>query len=199
MLFTSLIRNISYYIVLPVFLHLKIKKMYSPVTGSKSPVVDSFDIPAVIAGYKKDFGIGRIVLSGHSGGYQVMSSILDRGGLTAKVQEVWLFDALYAQADKFLGWFEKGNGRMLNIYTEHGGTKQETEHMLESLKSKGAKVTSGKEEDFKNSGVPRKGAVFIFSELEHNDVLDKHNTFEAFLKTSCLGESSATASESAKP
>lgn len=31
--------------------------MYSPVTGSKSPVVDSFDIPATIAGYKKDFGI----------------------------------------------------------------------------------------------------------------------------------------------
>jgi hypothetical protein len=28
--------------------------------------------------------------------------------------------------------------------------------------------------------------VFIFTDLEHNDVLDKHQTFRGFLETSCL-------------
>src|SRR4051812_19731516 len=68
---------------------------------------------------RKDAKIGQIILSGHSGGYQVISSILDRGGLSEHVKEVWLFDALYAQADKFLTWFEKGDKRLLDIYTEH--------------------------------------------------------------------------------
>src|SRR5262249_18067174 len=73
---------------------------------------------------KKDAAIGQLILSGHSGGYQVISSIVDRGGLTDHVKEVWLFDALYAQTDKFLAWFEKGNKRLIDIYTDHGGTKQ---------------------------------------------------------------------------
>ena len=76
---------------------------------------------------KKDFTLGNIILSGHSGGYEVMSAIVDCGGLTDHVKEVWLFDALYAQTDKFLAWFDKQHGRLLDIYTEHGGTKGETE------------------------------------------------------------------------
>src|SRR4051812_35704570 len=122
---------------------------------------------------KKDFEIGRIVLSGHSGGYQVISSILDHGGLTEHIAEVWLFDALYAQTDKFLGWFEKGNGRLLNIYTENGGTKKETEQMMALLKSKGMAILAGTETEMKIGELPRTGAVFIYSALEHDDLLHK--------------------------
>jgi hypothetical protein len=137
---------------------------------------------------KKDSPLGKIILSGHSGGYEVMSSIVDRGGLTANIQEVWLFDALYAQTEKFSKWFEQGSGRLLNIYTAHGGTREESEKMMEALKGKGTKIAVGDEIALIGAGLPRKGAVFMFSDLEHNDVLDKHRTFEAFLKTSCLGE-----------
>jgi len=45
-----------------------------------------------------------IILSGHCGGYRVISAILDRGGRSAHVKEVWLFDALYAESDRFLMW-----------------------------------------------------------------------------------------------
>src|SRR5258708_3428246 len=93
---------------------------------------------------KKDFTIGQIVLSGHSGGYQVISSIVARGGLSAKVQEVWLFDALYAQTDKFLAWFDQGHGRLINIYTDHGGTKEQTEQMMAGLKQRGTEFFMGK-------------------------------------------------------
>ena len=43
---------------------------------------------------KRDFSLGKIVLSGHSGGYQVISSIVAVGGLSDHVKEVWPFDAL---------------------------------------------------------------------------------------------------------
>jgi hypothetical protein len=137
-------------------------------------------------GFNKDCEIGQIILSGHSGGYQVISSILARGGLTGKVKEVWLFDALYAQTDKFLAWMDKENGRLLDIYTEHGGTKDKTEELITLLKKRGTPVFAGKELETKPSELETNHFVFLYSELEHNDVLDKHKTFETFLKTSGL-------------
>ncbi|MFO1513254.1 MAG: hypothetical protein U1F83_10140 [Verrucomicrobiota bacterium] len=73
--------------------------------------------------FKEDFVLGDIILSGHSGGYFVMSAIVDRGGLTPHIKEVWLFDALYAQGDKFPAWSQRPDGRLLNIYTDDGGAE----------------------------------------------------------------------------
>jgi len=135
---------------------------------------------------KKQFTIGQIVLSGHSGGYQVISSIVTCGGLTDSVREVWLFDALYAQTDKFLAWADKQHGRLLDIYTEHGGTKAESEQLMAVLQQRGAKFFSGKESEAKVADLEANKLVFIFSDLAHNDVVDKHQTFRDFLETSCL-------------
>ena len=135
---------------------------------------------------KKDFALGRIILSGHSGGYQVISSILDRGGLTDHVKEVWLFDALYAQADKFLAWFNGGQGRLLNIYTENGGTKRETEVMMAGFKQRGTPFFAGKESELKPDDLRTNKLAFLYTALGHNDVVAKHKTFREFLKTSCL-------------
>jgi hypothetical protein len=136
----------------------------------------------------KDFTTGRIVLSGHSGGYQVISSILDRGGLGNQVAEVWLFDALYAQTEKFLAWFDKSHGRLLNIYTERGGTKTRTEQMMATLKQRGTPFFSGKDSEAKSKDLQSNQLIFLFTDLPHNDVLAKHQTFRDFLKTSCFGE-----------
>ena len=135
---------------------------------------------------KKDFAIGQIALSGHSGGYEVISAIVDRGGVTDHVREVWLFDALYAQTDKFLGWIDRHQGRFLDIYTEHGGTKAESEQLMAVLQQRGAKFFSGKESEAKVADLEANKLVFIFSDLAHNDVVDKHQTFRDFLETSCL-------------
>jgi len=40
---------------------------------------------------------------------------------------------MYAQTDKFLAWMYKEPGRLINIYTEHGGTKDETEQLIRKL------------------------------------------------------------------
>jgi hypothetical protein len=134
----------------------------------------------------KEFALGKIILSGHSGGYEVISAIVDHGGLTDHVKEVWLFDALYAQTDRFLAWFEQDNGRLLNIYTEHGGTKKETELMMAGFKKRGARLFSGNESEVKPEDLRTNRLAFVFTDLPHNDVVARHKTFREFLETSCL-------------
>ena len=74
--------------------------------------------------------IGNVILSGHSGGYHVMAAIVDHGGLSDKIKEVWLFDALYGGTEDFVAWQKKKNSRLVDIYTDHGGTKEETETLM---------------------------------------------------------------------
>ena len=136
----------------------------------------------------KEFVLGRIILSGHSGGYEVISSIVDRGGLIEHVREVWLFDALYAQADKFRAWSDHEHGRLVNIYTEDGGTKRETELMMDGFRKSGTPIFAGKESQVKSDDLRTNRLVFLFTELGHNDVVAKHKTFREFLRTSCLEE-----------
>jgi hypothetical protein len=82
--------------------------------------------------------VGRVILSGHSGGYQVVSAIAAHGGLPEAVREVWLFDALYAQTERFLAWADRSGGRLVNIYTDAGGTKQRTQELIAVLAQRGA-------------------------------------------------------------
>lgn len=135
-----------------------------------------------------NFTVGGIILSGHSGGYRVMSAILERGGLTAQVREVWLFDALYAQADKFLAWSAKPGGRLINIYTDAGGTKTRTEEMMSALKQRGTSFLATTDRAVTGPELTTNKFVFLRTELEHNDVLEQRKTFCQFLQTSFLEE-----------
>jgi hypothetical protein len=135
---------------------------------------------------KKDFALGQIVLSGHSGGYEVISAIVDCGGLTGQVREVWLFDALYAQTDKFLAWIDKQHGRFIDIYTERGGTKARTEELMAMLKQRGTSFFASKEDDAKLNDLQANKLIFLYTDLPHNDVVHKRQEFRDYLKTSCL-------------
>lgn len=46
--------------------------------------------------------VGYCILSGHSGGYRVIARCLEHGGFN--VNEVYLFDALYGDSDRFQAW-----------------------------------------------------------------------------------------------
>ena len=58
-----------------------------------------------------NFTSGGVSLSRHRGGYRVTTAITNRVGLAAQVRKVWLFDALYAQAEKFQAWSATQGGR----------------------------------------------------------------------------------------
>ena len=133
--------------------------------------------------------IGNIILSGHSGGYQVISSIVARGGLSANVKEVWLFDALYARTDKFMDWFKQyPQRRWIDIYTLHGGTKGETEKLIASVKTPGQTIPLliKNEADVTPEDLRKNRLIFIYSDLPHDQVVFKHQQFCEYLKTSVL-------------
>lgn len=139
---------------------------------------------------KRDSALGNIILSGHSGGYLVMSSIVDHGGLMSHIQEVWLFDALYAQGDRFLAWSKQSGGRLINIYTDGGGTKARTEEMMAALKERGTQFLSTTDTQVTAAELRTNKFIFLHTDLAHNDVLEKRKTFGEFLKTSSLRDRS---------
>lgn len=137
---------------------------------------------------KKKFKVGNIILSGHSGGYRVISAIVDRGGLTPSVKEVWLFDALYAETEKFLAWADRKQGRLINIYTDGGGTKDDSEAMMELLKKRGTPFLAVEESKVTARELKQNRLIFIHTDLPHNDVVAKREEFKLFLQTSPLRE-----------
>ena len=142
---------------------------------------------------RNKISIGHIILSGHSGGYRVIAGILDRGGLPKNADEVWLFDALYAGTDKFLAWSDRHHGRLLNINTDQGGTKAESNAMMDLLKKRGTPFLAVEESQATSDELKTNQLVFIHTDLPHNDVVEKRKEFCLFLKTSSLEDLQKTA------
>jgi len=136
----------------------------------------------------EDFAVGQIVLSGHSGGYQVISAILDHGGMTEHVRGVWLFDALYAQTDRFLAWIDRKQGRFIDIYTDRGGTKAETEKLMATLKQRGTVFFAAEERETKPTDLQTNKLIFLHTDLTHNEVIQTRQEFRDYLETSCFRE-----------
>ena len=135
---------------------------------------------------KTNFALGNIVLSGHSGGYHVMSAIVDRGGLPVK--EVWLFDALYGGTENFLAWSDRQHGRLVDIYTDHGGTTNETGRLMKLLKDRGTPFLATEDSKVTPAELQTNHLVFLHTDMTHNDVVEKQKTFQLFLQTSRLAD-----------
>jgi serine-type D-Ala-D-Ala carboxypeptidase/endopeptidase (penicillin-binding protein 4) len=132
------------------------------------------------------FQIGNLILSCHSGGYHVVAAILDHGGLQEKISEVWLFDALYGDSGNFVSWQKNRPGRLLDIYTDHGGTKEETEKLIALFKSNGTDLLAAEDVAINADQLQTNKLVFLHSDLAHDDVIAKRRTFEQFIQSSCL-------------
>jgi len=133
-----------------------------------------------------NFELGNIILSGHSGGYHVMAAIVDHGGLADQIKEVWLFDALYGGTENFVAWQKNQNGRLLDIYTDHGGTEGETTNLMTSLKASGVPFFYSEDTNAALENLRTNKIVILHTDLVHNDVPCKRDEFEQFLKSSCL-------------
>lgn len=140
------------------------------------------------AGLKRPEGrapiIGNVIISGHSGGYHVMAGIVARGGVPIK--EAWLFDALYGNTENFVAWQKNQNGRLLDIYTDHGGTKEETEKLMADYKTNNVSFVSLEETNGVAQDLPAGKIFFLHTDLTHNEVIFRREEFAQFLKTSCL-------------
>jgi alpha-L-fucosidase len=142
--------------------------------------------------------IGRVILSGHSGGYHAIAAMLDRGGLSDQVSEVYLFDGLYGETDKYLAWLKSGPGKLINIYTDDGGTKAESERMATALRPIGLSCRSCWEKDLDLTEWKSQRVLFVHSDLGHDGVLFERRQFCTFLKASVL-EPLGSAKTSSRP
>ena len=139
-----------------------------------------------IRGIVKTIRPGRIILSGHSGGYRPISFILMRGGLSSHIKEVYLFDALYGQVEKFAHWIDHHRGKLVAIYTPHGGTKDETDKLMADLDGWGVSYRHLKGRDASAAVIKKNRLVFIYSKLRHDRVVQRNLNFEMFLAASRL-------------
>jgi hypothetical protein len=130
--------------------------------------------------------VGSIILAGHSGAYRVISFCLMRGGLTPNISDVILFDALYGQTEKFVHWIENYNGRFIDIYTDNGGTKNETESLMDDLDAWDILHIKTEELQLKIDDLKNNRFIFIHTDLTHNEVISSRNQFREYLKTSKL-------------
>ena len=133
---------------------------------------------------KANFKLGSVILSGHSGGYHVMAAIVDRGRVPIK--EAWLFDALYGNTENFVAWQQNEKGRMVNIYTDNGGTKKESENLMAGYQTNRVGFISLEETNHAAADLQKEKIVFIHTDLTHNEVIFRRGEFGQFLRTSCL-------------
>jgi len=129
---------------------------------------------------------GNIILSGHSGAYRVISFILMRGGLINNIKEVYLFDGQYGQTEKYVYWIDNYEGKFINIYTEDGGTKAETEILLDDLSGWEMEHLKINENQLTDQDLLNNRLIFIYTALGHNDVIHVNRNFYKFLKSSIL-------------
>ena len=125
----------------------------------------------------------NIILAGHSGAYRAMAFILMHGGITSSITEVYILDGLYSQIEKFSYWMEHSNGRLINIYTPDGGTRRESEELIEAMDVWRFPYVHIQGDVFEDQQLKEARIVFIASELGHNDVISKQNQLQRFLRT----------------
>ena len=129
----------------------------------------------------KNCEAGHIILAGHSGAYRVMARIIQNGQVP--VDETILFDALYAETEKFMAWIMADKThRFIDIYTDHGGTDDETRGMMKLLDT--AKITYVTTE--KNKVTPQllqvNRLVYIHSLNEHDKIIANPDNFLLYLE-----------------
>jgi hypothetical protein len=134
----------------------------------------------------KTRSVGKIILSGHSGAFHGIAFALMRGGMAETVSEVYLFDALYGQTEKYTRWIDRYQGKMIAVYTDSGGTKEETEALMEDLDGWKIPYCSLEERAIVPADLHNNRLIFIHTDLEHEMVMNARMQFREYLKASGL-------------
>ena len=128
--------------------------------------------------------VGNIILAGHSGAYRAIAYSVEQGGLTKNISDVILFDALYAGTEKFLNWIQNYGGKFLNIYTDNGGTTEETEKLMNDLDSLKIPYLKAEEKELMQTHLVNSPLIFIHTDLSHNEVIATRHQLRDYLKAS---------------
>jgi len=127
---------------------------------------------------------GNIVLAGHSGAFRVIAYILQNGQMP--VQEVFLFDALYSQLDKYENWLDQsGSHHFIHWYTNQGGgTDEMSDTMMLQLKVHHNDFALTEELTVKPEIIKNNRILFVHSSREHNVIINDPDDFRLLLENS---------------
>lgn len=136
-------------------------------------------------------GIGRVCVSAHSGGYHAAAAAISRGQMA--VQEVYLFDALYADVDVFKQWVIAGKGKpmrsrhkLVSYYTA-GTTSTNTKALFAELSKAGVKTADEEiEGTLSREQLTLAEAVSIKTRLDHGALTSDLNSLRDCLFASAL-------------
>lgn len=125
---------------------------------------------------------GTVTLAGHSGAYRVISYILANGEIP--VDNVFLFDALYSQTDKFLSWIEQDKKHcFINWYTNHGGGTDEVSiQMMQQLNELHMPYQLVEETTIDGNFIKANRIIFVHSSREHNVIINHPDNFKLLLQ-----------------
>ena len=122
----------------------------------------------------------HIILAGHSGAYRVMARIIQNGQMP--VNETIVFDALYAETEKFMAWIKADTThRFIDIYTDHGGTDDETRGMMKLLDTARITYVSTEEKAVTPQLLQANRLVYIHSLNEHDKIIANPDNFLLYL------------------
>jgi hypothetical protein len=127
---------------------------------------------------------GHLVVAGHSGGYVAIADILARGG--QRVDEVWLFDALYGHVNDFMNWIDKDTtGHFFAHWftNKGGGTDEVSDTMMLLLRQKGRPYRLVEEAAVTGSALGS-NILFVHSPKEHNVIINDPDDFRLLLENS---------------
>jgi hypothetical protein len=134
---------------------------------------------------------GTLCVSAHSGGYHAAAQCVRHGG--AEVIEVYLFDALYAEAEAFAAWVEAGRGRPIHArhklvtYYTGGATEQNSVWLAKTLADKGVRVArEDVEGSLSRDEITRAEVVAIKAGESHEGVTSELNQLRDCLYASAL-------------
>ncbi|HTB25384.1 MAG TPA: hypothetical protein VK711_08425 [Puia sp.] len=126
----------------------------------------------------------NVLIAGHSGAFRVIAYILQNGQVP--VQEVFLFDALYGQTDKFLSWLNENHSHhFIHWYTNHGGgTDEMSEIMMLQLKEQHSNFALTEEAVITKKIIKNNRILFVHSPREHNVIINDPDDFQLLLENS---------------
>lgn len=131
-----------------------------------------------------DANPGNVLLAGHSGAFRVIAYILQNGQVP--VQEVFLFDALYSQLDKYEFWLSQDpSHHFVHWFTNKGGgTDEMSDTMMLKLKSIHSHFALVEEANIKPDLIKDNRILFIHSPREHNVIINDPDDFQLLLENS---------------
>ena len=93
-----------------------------------------------------------------------------------QIDEAMLFDALYGETDIFVNWLkEDKEHRFIHLFTDHGGTFDESHKMVKILDDEDVLNLEVEETALVPAQLRVHNVIFIHSLKEHNDIVNPGN------------------------